>query len=360
MIEPSESIKKGYGILKVKKPGMPVRPIISSIFSITSGAEKFILKIVSPLLKKCTFSLKSTKQFTEKFVVVAPKFTSFYEVCTFDAKSLFTSINVPRVVDHIIEQIYNDPSLYFEENNLGTVIPQDILQNFILDVLLKFNSFEAHHGYFRQRFGLIMGGKLSCALSNIFLNIMETEIISKFQQEKIILFYGRYVDDILLIVRKRTKNKILAKMNEFDNFLTFTVDEMSENSLKFLDTKVVISDNKLELKQYFKHENVVLNYKHAVAPTQYKNSCLIGEIYRAKNSTSNDDNLEVAFINLKNTFIKNSYPEKLIDSKINEIKNREFRPNPNKAIREENRNNPDLKFYSLSLPFTSFRCSFSN
>ena len=60
MIEPSESIKKGYGILKVKKPGMPVRPIISSIFSITSGAEKFILKIVSPLLKKCTFSFKST------------------------------------------------------------------------------------------------------------------------------------------------------------------------------------------------------------------------------------------------------------------------------------------------------------
>ena len=70
LIEPSESIKKGNGILNVKKPGMPVRPIISSIFSITSGAEKFILKIVSPLLKKCTFSLKSTKQFTETFVVV--------------------------------------------------------------------------------------------------------------------------------------------------------------------------------------------------------------------------------------------------------------------------------------------------
>ena len=117
---------------------------------------------------------------------------------------------------------------------------------------------------------------------------METEIISKFQQEKIILFFGRYVDDILLIVRKRTKNNILAKMNEFDNFLTFTVDEMSENSLKFLDTKVVISDNKLELnyflklKQYFKHENVVLNYKHAVAPTQYKFFCLIGEILGQK------------------------------------------------------------------------------
>jgi hypothetical protein len=80
LIEPSESIKKGYGISKVEKPGMPVRPMIRSIFSITSGAEKFILKIVSPFLKKRNFLLKSTKQFTEKFVVVAPKFTSFYDV----------------------------------------------------------------------------------------------------------------------------------------------------------------------------------------------------------------------------------------------------------------------------------------
>ena len=55
LIQPYESIKKGYGILKVKKPGMLLRPIVSSIFSVTSGAEKYILKVLKPLVRRCSF-----------------------------------------------------------------------------------------------------------------------------------------------------------------------------------------------------------------------------------------------------------------------------------------------------------------
>ena len=202
-----------------------------------------------------------------------------------------------------------------------------------------------------------MGGKLSSAMSNIFLNIMEKNTIKKFIDQKTLIFYGRYVDDCLLVVRKRSKNLILTEMNNFDPFLKFTSEEMHNNCIKFLDTNVIISNNKLELKQFFKHDNVVINYKKAVSPLQYKNSCLIGEIYGANNSTSNNNNRELALLNLKNTFLNNAYPEKLINSKINEIKNRNFLANPNKALREADRNNPDLNFFTLSLPFTSHRCS---
>ena len=45
-----------------------------------------------------------------------------------------------------------------------------------------------------------------------------------------------------------------------------------------------------------------MNYKQTVAPLQYKNSCLNGEIYRAKNCTSNDANLENALDNLETIF----------------------------------------------------------
>ena len=146
-------------------------------------------------------------------------------------------------------------------------------------------------------------------------------------------------------------------MNEFDSFLKFTSEKMQENSIKFLDTTVFINNNKLQLKQFFKHENVVINYKKAIPPLQNKNSCLIGEIYRANNCSSNNENLEIALKNLKNTFLVNSYSEKLINSKINEIKLRNFESNPNKAIREADRNNPELKFQTFCITFTSFRCS---
>ena len=92
---------------------------------------------------------------------------------------MFTSINVPRVVDYIIDIIYVDPEKYFSENNLGSFPPMNIFKNFLMEVLLEFNSFETLNGYYRQRQGLSMGGKLSPALSNILLNMLESEIIKK-------------------------------------------------------------------------------------------------------------------------------------------------------------------------------------
>ena len=53
----------------------------------------------------------------------------------------------------------------------------------------------------------------------------------------------------------------------------------------------------------------------------------------------------------------NQYPRKLIKNKINEIKARDFGPNPNKELRLANENNPELTFLYLSIPYTSFRCS---
>ena len=68
-------------------------------------------------------------------------------------------------------------------------------------------------------------------------------------------------------------------MNNFDPFLKFTSDEMVNNSIKYLDTIVILNDDKLELQQFHKPENVVLNYKRAISPLQYKNSCISGEIF---------------------------------------------------------------------------------
>ena len=69
-------------------------------------------------------------------------------------------------------------------------------------------------------------------------------------------------------------------MNNFDPFLQFTLDEMFNNSIKYLDTIVILNNDKLELQQFHKPENVVLNYKCALSPLQYKNSCLLGENFR--------------------------------------------------------------------------------
>ena len=182
-----------------------------------------------------------------------------------------------------------------------------------MGVLLKFSAFWCINGYYRQKAGLSMGSKLSPAISNIFLHMMENIVIKQFMDQNILLFYCRYVDDCLLIVRKRYKNLILNKMNNYDSFLEFTCVEMNENSLIFLDTKVIENEGNLELEQYRKTNNdstCIMNYKKSIAPYQYKNSSLNGEIYRANNCTSNDKNRDLALANLEYIFINNLYPKK--------------------------------------------------
>ena len=67
-INPRESLKRGYGIPKNHKPGIPLRPIVSSINSITVGGEQFLHNLISPIVRKCKHSLNSTKDFKQKFL----------------------------------------------------------------------------------------------------------------------------------------------------------------------------------------------------------------------------------------------------------------------------------------------------
>ena len=58
---------------------------------------------------------------------------------------------------------------------------------------------------------------------------------------------------------------------------------MVDNESIYFDTLIV---NTLEIAQFRKksiHSTNMMNFKQAIAPLQYTNSCLDGEIYRTKN-----------------------------------------------------------------------------
>ena len=101
----------------------------------------------------------------------------------------------------------------------------------------------------------------------------------------------------------------------------------------------------------------LLNYKHAVSPKSYKISTLVGELYRCNNTTSTPEALDKALNVTKNIFLKNQYPLKLINEKISDLKRKKFPPSESKARRNEELKNTENTSYTVSLPFTSFRCS---
>ena len=173
-----------------------------------------------------------------------------------------------------------------------------------------------------------MGGRLSPVLADIFCHMMEKEIILKHFENGHILHYNRYVDDCVLIMEKGKESIVLTDMNGYDSFLKFTYEKMENESLPFLDTKIYLDARKVpQLKFYRKPtaSDVKLNFKKSVTPKKYLISTLIGEIYRVVRCTSTESDKEDALGDLKELFLRNEYPERLISTKVAELRSRDFK-----------------------------------
>ena len=215
-IMPLDSVKKSYGTVKAHKPGMPLRPICSSINSVSSGAEKYILKILKPIEKLFEFTINSTKNFQKYFLENRHKFDpSVHEIISIDCVSLYTSVNVNMVIKELITEIYKSPEKYFEfgEDDLSNFgvkprIPTSLVfKNFLFQILLKFNYFSTVAGHYKQKDGLSMGSSISPLLANFYVSLMEKKIVKKEINKGNIIAYCRYVDDGFCIIRKDKKRK---------------------------------------------------------------------------------------------------------------------------------------------------------
>ena len=65
--------------------------------------------------------------------------------------------------------------------------------------------------------GVSMGGLLGPVLANIIMTECEKIIVETLMEEKVIMFYNRYVDDTLLVIKESNINYVLNQFNSFDN-----------------------------------------------------------------------------------------------------------------------------------------------
>jgi len=204
-----------------------------------------------------------------------------------------------------------------------------------------------------------MGSKLSPGLADIYCSLMEQQVIKPHQINGNIIFYFRYVDDIIAVCLKNTKEQIRSQMNKFATDLKFTEVVMTNKEITFLDTCLYIdAKNNLEIKQYRKPiaSEVLNNFKKSVMPKSQKIGLLMGEIYRANNTTSTTKDLNNALDNLTKIFLKNEYPESLITSKIEQIKIKNFKPSVSKLEKEREAKENLHKSFNLCLSYTHIRC----
>ena len=83
---------KYYGLSKVHKPGMPLRPIISSVGSVTHATAKELARIIKSLVGGSQHHVRNNKDFIHSIEGI--QLTADECMMSFDVESLFTSVPV--------------------------------------------------------------------------------------------------------------------------------------------------------------------------------------------------------------------------------------------------------------------------
>ena len=69
-----------------------------------------------------------------------------------------------------------------------------------------------------------MAGFLEAALANIIMTELEKVVAENLIRTGIVKFYARYVDNTLLVIKRKDTDFILQKFNYFDKRLKLTID----------------------------------------------------------------------------------------------------------------------------------------
>ena len=360
-LRPINKSKIAYGVLKRHKENHPIRPIISSLNSITSNAEVFLQKILQKF--DTTYSLSSSKEFSKSFLEARKNFKKTDKIESFDVKSLYPSVNVYYTIDVIIKEIFKSKKSmkYYFETNLNdeeeiTIIPKLIFKQFLKEVLTEFTSFNSLIGFYKQTSGLSMGGKLSSIVSDIYMTAIEKELITPLISKNQIRYYRRYVDDILICSDQKCIKQTFFNLNNFHSNLKFTREEMIDESINFLDCTIYKNHNSgiFEFKNFQKESksNVLINFKKSISPLKYKMSTLTGEIHRMRHTCSTDEDLKKSLITLKTKFLQNNYPIKIIDEKIKYITDKNFETNNENDYAKQKTDNPD-RFHTFITQYSN-------
>ena len=132
---------KFYGLPKIHKPGIPLRPIVSSIGAATYNTAKELAKILKPLVGASAHHVHNTRDFVEQIKDVRLKQGEC--IISYDVTALFTSVPINPVLEIIRHRLANDHQLH----NRTTMSVSHIIS--LLEFCLNSTSF-VYQGQFYQ------------------------------------------------------------------------------------------------------------------------------------------------------------------------------------------------------------------
>ena len=300
-----------YGLPKIHKTGVPLRPIVSAIGAPTYNLAKYLSGVLAPFVGRCEHHVKNSMEFVKTLQDIHVQSTDI--MVSLDVVSLFTRV---PLIDTLAL--------------LGRILDPRTVELF--RYVLTSSYFLYNGDFYEQTDGVAMGSPLSPVIANFFMEDFEEHALNSAPLRPKCFF--RYVDDTFIIWPHGmdTLHSFVDHMNSRHPNIRFTMETETNGELPFLDILIRRRGNgTLGHKVYRKptHTDLYLNGKSHHHPSQ-KNAVLCSLIHRAKR-ISDKDNLKGELKHLKKTFIDNGYSH----FQVQKAHKRAFRPDKEDGPDEE-------------------------
>ncbi|UYV65324.1 hypothetical protein LAZ67_3003940 [Cordylochernes scorpioides] len=184
-----------YGLPKIHKPDVPLRPIISYHLSPAYTLSKFLSNFLTPLLQSPPW---------EYTIANSPSFVSYITSLTPPPRSIMVSF------DTVVE---------------------------LTSICLGMSTFTFDTQFFKQTKGSPMGSPLSTVVAEVVMRSLDQWITSRHSAD--IFLWRRYIDDTFCLVSEVSASHILSDLNSFHPDIAFTHETENHSVLPFLDTLVI-------------------------------------------------------------------------------------------------------------------------
>lgn len=312
MITHNTQIPRVYGLPKVHKdPPISLRHIVSTPGSPMSQLAIHLDRILKKILHD---GYDAPNSFAVKEKLKNIRISRNEILASLDIIQLFPSIPIELVLKLIEDQ--------WEEIAKHTKMDKALFMDITKFVLLDAAVLTHNDKIYQQINGISMGSNLAPTIANLVTNAIFDYVVPKLPFKPKIL--SKYVDDILMIIPKRFKPKVLELFNSFmPGIIKFTIEEESDDKIPFLDLLIMRQvDGSIKTTWYQKPtaSGRILNYysQHSI---RQKSNVIFNTLLRAM-SLSDDEYKNESIERAKNLLIKSNYPMFLIKKQLQRVKNK--------------------------------------
>ena len=308
----------------LQENGFPIRGIISGRGSPTERLSGFIDHFLQPGMKSLGTFLKDTKHTLQ----IISRLNDQIENgdLSLDGVNL-VSLDVNKMYNNITENLGKSACEKYLQSRpvLSTQSANQKTDNFVttvslmkgLDLCLKNNYFCYDGKVYRQTGGVGTGSKMAPPYACIAMGDYEKEVFNSGNDMlDLVLLWKRFIDDIFLLF-KGSKDECELFLEWLNSIMPGVINlkcNFSEDTLEFLDLKIMIKNGKLETELYVKPTNLQLFLDYSSNhPTHCKDAIVYCQALRVVERCSEPSSVQPHLENLRNKFIERKYPAELVE-----------------------------------------------